>query len=74
MVGIGPFIPHHDTIFANEKAGSVEQTLYLLSIIRIMLPKVLLPATTALGTLDQEEEKRVFLPEHMKVWITDITD
>ena len=52
MVGIGPFIPHHDTIFAKEKAGSVELTLYLLSIIRIMLPKVLLPATTALGTLD----------------------
>lgn len=52
MVGIGPFIPHHDTIYANEKAGSVELTLYLLSIIRIMLPKVLLPATTALGTMD----------------------
>lgn len=52
MVGIGPFIPHHDTPFAKEKAGSVEQTLFLLSIIRILLPKVLLPATTALGTLD----------------------
>ncbi len=51
MVGIGPFIPHHDTIFAEEKAGSVELTLFLLSIIRILLPKVLLPATTALGTL-----------------------
>ncbi len=52
MVGIGPFIPHHDTPFAKEKAGSVEQTLFLLSVIRILLPKVLLPATTALGTLD----------------------
>lgn len=52
MVGIGPFIPHHDTIFAQEAAGSVELTLYLLSVIRILLPKVLLPATTALGTLD----------------------
>lgn len=52
MVGIGPFIPHHDTIYSGERAGSVEQTLYLLSIIRIMLPKVLLPATTALGTMD----------------------
>ena len=52
MVGIGPFIPHHDTPFAAEQPGSVEQTLYLLSIIRILLPKVLLPATTALGTLD----------------------
>ena len=52
MVGIGPFIPHHDTIYAEEKAGSVELTLFLLSVIRIMLPQVLLPATTALGTLD----------------------
>lgn len=52
MVGIGPFIPHHDTIYAEEKAGSVELTLFLLSVIRIMLPKVLLPATTALGTMD----------------------
>ncbi|MCI8584395.1 MAG: [FeFe] hydrogenase H-cluster radical SAM maturase HydE [Lachnospiraceae bacterium] len=52
MVGIGPFIPHHETVFAKEPAGSVEQTLFLLSVIRILLPKVLLPATTALGTLD----------------------
>ena len=52
MVGMGPFIPHHDTIYANEKAGSVDLTLRLLSVIRLMLPWVLLPATTALGTLD----------------------
>lgn len=52
MVGIGPFIPHHETKFANEAAGSVELTLFLLSVIRILLPKVLLPATTALGTMD----------------------
>ena len=52
MVGIGPFIPHHDTQFANEETGSVELTLLLLSMIRIILPKVLLPATTALGTID----------------------
>lgn len=52
MVGIGPFIPHHDTQYADEPAGSVELTLALLSVIRIILPKVLLPATTALGTLD----------------------
>ena len=52
MVGIGPFIPHHDTQYAEEPAGSVELTLALLSVIRIILPKVLLPATTALGTLD----------------------
>ena len=52
MAGIGPFIPHHDTVFAKEPAGSVELTLFLLSVVRILLPKVLLPATTALGTLD----------------------
>ncbi len=51
MVGIGPFIPHHDTKFAKEPAGSLELTLFLLGIIRLMLPKVLLPATTALGTI-----------------------
>lgn len=52
MVGIGPFIPHHDTMFAQEPSGSVPLTLFLLSVIRIMLPHVLLPATTALGTAD----------------------
>lgn len=52
MVGIGPFIPHHDTCFAKKPAGSVDETLFLLSVIRILLPSVLLPATTALGTMD----------------------
>ena len=52
MVGMGPFIPHHDTCFAGERAGSAELTLYLLSIVRLLLPRVLLPATTALGTMD----------------------
>ena len=52
MVGIGPFVPHHDTQFANETAGTLELTLYLLGLLRLMLPKVLLPATTALGTID----------------------
>ena len=51
MVGIGPFIPHMDTPFRDEEVGSYELTLYLLSLIRIMLPNVLLPATTALGTI-----------------------
>lgn len=58
MVGIGPFIPHHDTPFQGEKAGSVDQTLFLLSVVRILLPKVLLPATTALGTLDPEGREK----------------
>lgn len=52
MVGIGPFIPHHDTPFRDEPHGSEELTLKLLSIVRLMLPDVLLPATTALGTID----------------------
>ena len=52
MVGIGPFIPHHDTRYADCSAGTVETTLRLLSIIRLLLPDVLLPATTALGTID----------------------
>ena len=51
MVGIGPFIPHKDTPFANHPAGSVELTTFLLSIIRIMLPNALIPSTTALATV-----------------------
>lgn len=58
MVGIGPFVPHHDTAFAKEEAGSVDMTLFLLSVIRILLPKVLLPATTALGTLDPKGREK----------------
>ena len=52
MVGMGPFIPHHETPFAKEKAGTAELTLFLLAIVRIMNPSVLLPATTALGTIE----------------------
>lgn len=51
MCGIGPFIPHKETPFAAQSAGTLEETLWLLSIIRLMLPHVLLPATTALGTI-----------------------
>ncbi len=51
MCGIGPFIPHHETPFAEEPAGSVELTCFLLSVIRLVHPRVLLPATTALGTM-----------------------
>ncbi len=50
MVGIGPFLPAKHTPFEREAAGSSELTLFLLSVIRLMLPEVLLPATTALGT------------------------
>lgn len=51
MVGIGPFISHKDTPFRDEKSGTLEDTLHLLGVIRLMLPEVLLPATTALGTI-----------------------
>ena len=51
MIGIGPFVPHHNTPFADEKGGTLELTLRLLGILRLMFPKVLLPATTALGTI-----------------------
>ena len=51
MVGIGPFIPHHDTPFANEMAGTLETTLLMLGLTRLIVPNVLLPATTALGTI-----------------------
>ena len=51
MVGIGPFIPHAATVFAGHPAGSVELTCYLLSIIRLIRPNILLPSTTALGTI-----------------------
>jgi len=52
MVGIGPFIPHSQTPFAQKSAGTCKRTLKLLAIIRLMLPAVLLPSTTALGTID----------------------
>lgn len=61
MVGIGPFIPHHDTPFARYDSGTVELTLFLLGILRLMLPKVLLPATTALGTIDEDGRQKGIL-------------
>lgn len=53
MVGIGPFIPHHDTPFKDRPQGTLRQTLLLLAMVRLMLPGVLLPATTALGTIKE---------------------
>jgi len=57
MVGIGPFIPHKDTPFREEKAGTLELTLFLLGLVRLMLPKVLMPATTALSTIHPDGRK-----------------
>lgn len=51
MIGIGPFVPHHSTPFAAEKGGTLELTLRLLGILRLMFPCALIPATTALGTI-----------------------
>ena len=58
MCGIGPFIPHKDTAFKMEPAGTLEMTLKLLSIIRLLVPDVLLPATTALGTIHPEGREK----------------
>ncbi len=58
MIGIGPFIPHADTPFKDEKAGNLELVLFMLALTRIMLPKVLLPATTALGTIAANGRER----------------
>ena len=57
MVGVGPFLPHQDTPFREEKAGSVELTLLVLALCRIMLPHALIPSTTALGTVEAEGRK-----------------
>lgn len=54
MVGWGPFLPHHATPYAQEEAGSLEQTLNILALTRLLLPQVLLPATTALATLSPQ--------------------
>ena len=51
MCGIGPYLTHKDTPFKDMPSGSLELTLYLLSIIRLIDPTLLLPATTALGTI-----------------------
>lgn len=61
MIGIGPFIPAKNTPFESEQPGTLNETLFFLSLCRIMLPDVLLPATTALGTIDKTgREKGIF--------------
>ena len=61
MCGIGPFLPHSDTPFGNEKAGESELCLYLLSILRLIDPALLLPATTALATASEDGRCRGIL-------------
>lgn len=61
MVGIGPFVPHHETPLRNQPQGTVAETLYLISLLRILQPKLLLPATTALGTIDPRGREKGIL-------------
>ena len=61
MIGIGPFIPHHATPFRDQKAGGLELTLFMIGLLRLMLPKVLLPATTSLGTIANKGRERGIL-------------
>ncbi len=61
MVGLGPFIPQHDTPFAGYPAGGLSLTLFMLALVRLTLPSVLLPATTALSTIHPEGRIRGIL-------------
>ena len=54
MIGIGPYIPHKDTPFANEAAGDLQLALRMVALLRLMFPKCLIPATTALGSIHPE--------------------
>ncbi len=58
MIGIGPFIPHVKTPLGQNKGGTVEDTLVMLALTRLMVPKALLPSTTALGTLDSKGREK----------------
>lgn len=61
MCGIGPFIPHSNTPFSGESAGTLELTCYLLSIVRLICPNILLPSTTALGSIDPSGREKGIL-------------
>lgn len=52
MIGIGPFIPHHDTIFKDESAGTLEKAIIMLALTRLLLPQALIPSTTSLATIN----------------------
>ncbi|MEM1485487.1 [FeFe] hydrogenase H-cluster radical SAM maturase HydE [Oscillospiraceae bacterium PP1C4] len=61
MIGIGPFIPHADTPFGKEQKGTLELTLFLIGLLRLMNPNALIPATTALGTIDPKGREKGIL-------------
>lgn len=52
MIGIGPFIPHHETPFKDFTGGTAALTVRMIAILRLMFPYALIPSTTALGTID----------------------
>ena len=58
MVGVGPFVPHKESVYRGFPSGSVDLTLFMLSLIRIMLPDALIPATTSLGTVDENGREK----------------
>lgn len=61
MIGIGPFIPQQDTPFKNFAGGTLEQTLFCIGLLRLMFPKALIPATTALGTIHPQGREKGIL-------------
>ena len=61
MIGIGPYVPHKETPFAKMKQGTVRQTLVMISLLRLMFPKALIPSTTSLGTIAADGRERGFM-------------
>ena len=58
MIGIGPFISHSETPLRDCDGGTVELTLKMVALTRLMVPKALLPSTTALGTIDSQGREK----------------
>lgn len=73
MIGIGPFVPHRSTPLASSNAGTVQQVMLMLSILRLMLPDVLLPATTALGAVDNSHGQILALNAGANVVMPNLT-
>ena len=61
MVGIGPFMPHHKTPLKDKEAGSIELTLFMIGLIRLLIPKILLPSTTSLASIASDGRERGIL-------------
>ncbi len=61
MVGIGPFIPHKNSIFKDFPAGTAEKTLIMVALTRLLLPKAMIPSTTALETIEKKGRVRGYL-------------